>query len=213
MGFILSMQVLLLGLFLCADTQPGAAEPQEGGQLQDKEAKEAEDPDMAPVDIFAAAKSGNLKAVRKFLDDNPSLLKAKTKLGDTALHWAASCRHLEVVRFLLSKSPDINARNISGSTPLHVACRAGSKAIVELLVAGKAEVNAKTTDEDAETPLHIAVRKNDTEIAQLLLENEADIQAKMQDGQTPMDLARRNGRSKMTRLLRKHGAAEAAEEE
>jgi len=210
---ILPPRILFLCLILGAVTQPGAAEPQEAGKTQGKDTVEAEDPDMAPADIFAAAKSGNLKAVRKFLDDNPSLLNARTKVGDTALHWAASCKHVEVVRFLLSKSPDVNARNITGSTPLHVACRAGNKAIVELLIGGKAEVNAKAEDDEQETALHIAVRRNDAELAQLLLENKADIQAKLQNGQTPMDLARKNGRSNMLRLLRKFGATDTENEE
>jgi ankyrin repeat protein len=208
----LPLRLLAICFFLGGGVSAGAAEPAEAPQAQSKQTKEAADPEMAPADIFAAAKAGNLEAVKKFLEDNPALLNAKTKLGDTALHWAASCRQVEVVRFLLSKSPDLEARNITGSTPLHVACRAGNKAIVELLIAAKAQVNAKSGDEDEETALHIAVRKNDIETAQVLLEHKADVQAKTAGGRTPMDLATKNGRSTMIKLLKKYGAADAEEE-
>lgn len=198
-----------------AEDQPQPEPKQKPDAAAPKAAEEPpEEPDPPPPDIFAAAKSGNLEAVKKFLQENPALLNAKTRQSDTPLHWAASCGHVEVVRFLLSKLPDVNAKNITGSTPLHMACRISNKAIVELLLASKADVNARTEgdEEDDETPLHIAVRKHNTEIAELLLKNKADVNAKLRSGDRPMDVAKHIGRLDMRRLLRKYGATDMEEE-
>lgn len=202
-----------LGLARAAEDAPQhGAQATKDSAAQSKAGQEAEEPDPPPADIFGAAKSGNLKAVEKFLLDNPRLLNAKTELGDTPLHWAVSCAHQAVVRCLLNKSADVNARNISGSTPLHLACRIGNKAIAELLIAAKADVNAKAEDDNDETPLHIVVRKSNIGIVELLLQNHAAVEAKLQNGQTPMDSAKKVGRRDIMRLLKKYGAADNDEE-
>jgi ankyrin repeat protein len=191
------------------DAKPDAVAP---AQAEEKPA--ADEPDPPPADIFAAAKAGNLEAVKKFLDDNPALLNAKTKLADTPLHWAASCGRIEVVKLLLSRKPDVNAKNITGSTPLHMACRIANKAIVELLLAAKTDVNAKAEgeDEEGETPLHIVVRRGNIELAELLLKNKADVGARLTTGVTVLQLAKKRGRTDMLKLLRQHGAHDPDDE-
>jgi len=206
---------LVLGLLPAASAWPeDAPQPDPKPEPRAAEEKKAEEPDPPPPDIFAAAKSGNLEAVKKFLEATPALLNARTKVQDTPLHWAASCGHVAVVRFLLGKNADVDAKNLTGSTPLHLACRMSYKAIVELLVAAKANVNAKRDgeEEENETPLHIAAQRGDTEIAELLLKNKADVNAKLTTDQTPLDLAKKARRKEMIRLLKKHGASDDEEE-
>lgn len=175
--------------------------------------KFSNDPDAPPpVDVFAATKAGDLEAVKKFVERDPTLIQARTKVMDTALHWAASCNHTDVVKYLLSKGSDPNAKNISGATPLHLAARKAYIGPMEALIFVKADVNAKN-DDGEETPLHIAVGKGDVAAIELLLKNGADPNARMTDGTRPMDIAEKKEKSEVRKIMTKYKAISTANEQ
>jgi ankyrin repeat protein len=51
--------------------------------------------------------------------------------------------------------------------------------------------------------LHVAAWEGHTEVAELFIAKGADMNAKMEDGDTPLDLAK--GHPEIADLLRKHG--------
>ncbi|KAJ4307503.1 Ankyrin repeat and FYVE domain-containing protein 1, partial [Fusarium piperis] len=53
--------------------------------------------------------------------------------GRTPLHYAALCRHAEVISLLLDKGANIEAQDSDGRTPLQGAAAAGQETIKELL--------------------------------------------------------------------------------
>ena len=53
--------------------------------------------------------------------------------GNTVLIEAASCGHLEIVKYLIEKGADINAKNRNGNTALVEATSKGHLEIVKLL--------------------------------------------------------------------------------
>jgi ankyrin repeat protein len=57
--------------------------------------------------------------------------------------------------------------------------------------------------------LHLAAWKGHFETAELLIAAGADVNAKMEDGDTPLDLAK--GHPEIADLLRKHGGKTGAE--
>ncbi|KFY81230.1 hypothetical protein V500_11610 [Pseudogymnoascus sp. VKM F-4518 (FW-2643)] len=71
----------------------------------------------------------------------------------TALHQAASGGCAKVIRFLIKKRLDVNARDWEGKTPLHLAAAEGHIAAIRLLFENKADINAQ--DESGFTPLHL----------------------------------------------------------
>lgn len=171
------------------------------------------DPDAPPpADIFAATKGGDLEAVKKFIARDPALISARSKVLDTALHWAASCNHTDIVKFLIEKGSDPNAKNISGATPLHLAARKAYTGPMEALISAKAEINAKN-DDGEETPLHIAVQKGDVAAIELLLKNGADPNARMTDGTRPMDIAEKKEKSEVRKIMTKYKAISTANEQ
>ena len=69
-------------------------------------------------DLIEAAKLGKLEDVKAVLDSNPELVNQRDTEGATALHYAAFGGHSDVVRFLVERGAEINARDTRfGATP------------------------------------------------------------------------------------------------
>lgn len=101
----------------------------------------------AVVDIFACAYLGKAADAEILLKRNPAALRATTRNGMTALHYAARAGHLDVLEILLRYHPDVNARDNRGSTALMEACHAGpwkpepAQDIIQLLLDHGAQID------------------------------------------------------------------------
>ena len=71
----------------------------------------------------------------------------------TALHWAAVGGCAKIIRFLIQKGSDVNAREWEERTPLHFAAQEGHVTAIRILVENGADINAQ--DEEGCTPLHL----------------------------------------------------------
>ena len=145
------------------------------------------------VDIWEAARTGNIEAVKQHLAAGVDV-NAKDKYGESPLLFAATFGHKEIAELLIANGADVNTKiDKIGMTPLHIATGQGYKEIVELLIAKGADVNAKV------------------EITELLIANGADVNAKDVGGKTPLDWAIRRHHHEIADLLRKHGGKTGAE--
>jgi ankyrin repeat protein len=103
-------------------------------------------------DIFWACSYGDVPAVLRFLEADPSLVHARrpvepgihaTWVGRTPLHEAAVRGEAEVGRLLIERGADVNARGGGyDATPLHNAAICGHRELVDLLLAANADRNA-----------------------------------------------------------------------
>ena len=85
------------------------------------------------VDIWEAARTGNIEAVKQHLATGTDV-NAKTGFRWTPLHYAAREGHKEITDLLLTNGANVNAKNDEGGTPLDWAeCCADKKEIVDLL--------------------------------------------------------------------------------
>ena len=161
--------------------------------------------------IHKAAGAGNIEAVKHHLATGTDVnAKKKDKFGLTPLHIAAIEGHKAILKLLIAKGANVNAKDDEfGSTPLHSAVLNTHKEIVELLIAKGADVNAK--DNNGVTPLHITAEYVHKEIAELLIAEGADVNAQRDDGETPLDWAIEFKETEITDLLRKHGGKTGVE--
>ncbi|KAL1966418.1 hypothetical protein VTN77DRAFT_4560 [Rasamsonia byssochlamydoides] len=90
-----------------------------------------------------------------------------------SLTCAARRGHDEIVRLLLDRGANINARGRFSMTALQEAASEGNKAVVQLLLARGADVNAGSS-----TALHKAARGGHKEVMRLLLDHGANIHAR-----------------------------------
>jgi hypothetical protein len=93
-------------------------------------------------------------------------LKAKSSVGWTALHCAASNGHEAVARLLLEKGVDIEAKENNGQTALHWAAWNGHEAVVRLLLQRGA--NAQAKGKNGWAALNWAASKRHIVVVQLL---------------------------------------------
>lgn len=106
----------------------------------------------------------------------------------TCLHlvsWSNSDDAPDLIRLLLDRGADVNARDWNGSTPLMWCsfwCSSATSA--SLLIAAGADIHARNND--GNTPLHFC---ENVDIAALLLESGADINARNSQDLTAEDLA------------------------
>jgi ankyrin repeat protein len=110
--------------------------------------------------------------------------------GQTALMWASARRHPEMMRLLISKGADVNARSIDRDYQRHVT----------------AEGRPKSLDSGGLTPLLYAARENCSACVDVLLENKADIDVPDPDGVSPLLVAIMNANWDVAKQLIAAGA-------
>ena len=151
------------------------------------------------VDIWEAAATGNIEAVKQHLAAGWDV-DAEDNYKSTPLQFAAQGGHKKIVELLIAEGADVNV-NEDGSSPLHIAA---NREIAELLIANGAEVNAKKGF--GITPLHSALFVKRKEIAKLLIAKGADVNTKSEEGATPLHLAATSGHNEIVELLIAKGA-------
>src|SRR5437867_4166307 len=108
--------------------------------------------------------------LRQLLDAGADPRPASRQGGFTPLHSAvatdAGAVDIEIVRLLLAKGADPNARSQSGSTPLHTVGFTGDRASLDLLLEHGADSGIKNND--GKTAAEIARERGNGEIADLL---------------------------------------------
>ena len=105
-----------------------------------------DDEDASRSMIHRAAGRGDVSMAVQLLDEDPALINDRNELDNQPLHEACWAKHLDMVRLLIDRGADVNARGDFSETPLHYAVRddgAASNAIVALLLRSSADIEAK----------------------------------------------------------------------
>ena len=151
--------------------------------------------------LMAAARAGSVPAARLLLTRGADVNAADSFQNATALMWASSEGHLEMVDLLLEAgaNPNLQARvntlterhnadfPTGGFTALMWAARSGHEALVRRLVAGGADVNLKNGD--GASAAMIAIYNDRFDLAATLL----DLGSDANDGSLYMAVEMREG--------------------
>jgi len=103
------------------------------------------------VDIWKAAASGNIEAIKQHLEAGTDVNARELAGGGTPLLVAATFGRAEAARLLIEKGANVNATSNDGATALHGAAFFCHTEIVKLLLGNGAVVDAKNIR--GETPL------------------------------------------------------------
>lgn len=111
----------------------------------------------------------------------------RNKNGQTALHYACSKNHPEVVKLLIKNGADVNAADRYGATPLHRAAAQDREQVTRLLLADS-RIQMNKADRSGNTALHCACEDSCENVAVLLMQSGADRSIQNKEEKTPLDL-------------------------
>lgn len=126
--------------------------------------------------------------------------------GETALHVAVEHGNLEIVKFLLKKDANINAKTKYNRTPIWmIDDEKMSVEILKLLISKGVDVNAPNEDSESneETLLMIASANNDINAVKLLLQLGANPNLKDKEEETAL---MKTDNQEIIEILRRYGA-------
>lgn len=177
-------------------SRPDAAKLLSAVTPVDKDSEE--DGRLLPV----AAERGDLNSVKNMLERgvNPDAMNN----GWTALHFAAQSGRMEIMKILLEKGADIEARAAGRVTPLYLAAVRGQVNAAALLLSNGAVVDVE--NRSGLTPLYAAAQRGDVPMVSCLLKAGANINHSGRNGWTPLHIAVQSGYSEIVEIMLENGA-------
>jgi ankyrin repeat protein len=160
--------------------------------------KAGADVNSAPM---TASRTGKPDAVQVLLDHGAMVDTREKVRGQTALMWGVLENHPAVVKMLLAKGADVNART-EGSVP------EGEVSIPrpnQASGAGVARQRALPSPSGRMTRLLFALREGNIEMAKLLLEASANVNQVSANGTSPITIAVINNHIQLAKYLLEKG--------
>jgi ankyrin repeat protein len=156
--------------------------------------------------LMVVARTGNVEAAQLLLSHGAKVNATEQWGGQSALMWAAAQKQPEMIKFLLARGADPNARGVvrdwqrrvtaegrpknmnhGGFTPLLYAAREGCVQCVKYLLQGRAKIDLQ--DPDGLTPLVLALINMRFDTATELIRDGADVNRWDFYGRTPLYVA------------------------
>ncbi|MDO9189207.1 MAG: ankyrin repeat domain-containing protein [Sulfurimicrobium sp.] len=116
--------------------------------------------------IHDVARMGKGEEIARIIKANPAMRDARTGLGSTPLHMAATNPDTGALKALLAAGADVNAKDMDGNTPLHMAAYSNKFEHSKLLLEAGADVNAVSTG--GRTPVAMARKSRADDVIGLI---------------------------------------------
>jgi len=140
--------------------------------------------------------------VKQLVESDPTTIDETNEFGQRPLQIASLHGRARAVAVLLDHGADLEAVDQNGRTALHSACHQGELDVAKQLIARTANVNA--SDHNGMTPLHDVVEwsPEQSELVRLLIESGCELGSQNKDGETPLDIAKRQKTQYLTASYR-----------
>ena len=158
-----------------------------GAAVVERLLKAGADVSLAPAGappLLACARAGAVPAVQMLIARGADVNAKDTWRGQTALMWAASEDHAELIKVLLAGGAEVDARSTGNFTALMFAVRQDAREAVRLLVAAGADVNL--TGPNGQNLLRVAISNRHYTLASTLLDAGAIATARDRQGNTAL---------------------------
>ena len=161
--------------------------------------------DATPL-FCACWTSRNLALVRWLLDHGavPFGGELMVALGHFQRHGEEA---YDIAEYFLTLGQPVDGGVPGGRTPLHAFAFQGTHRTVAWLITHGADVNARGPG--GRTALHFAAQRNTgPKTLALLADSGADLAQRDEDGHTPLDIAKLNGKARLVDWIRRRGSHE-----
>ena len=158
-------------------------------------------------ELLKAVEEGNFQEVKRLIESGADVNRRnlyKNQRNVTALHTAVKFGFLEIVKYLLERSANINCKNEWGETVVHVAVESGSLEMVKYLVEhGGAKVAGEQCNR-GNTVLSSACAHGNDLIVDYLLQHGAIEDINTQFGYSPLRVSCFRGHIAVVQTLLKY---------
>ncbi|CAD5216879.1 unnamed protein product [Bursaphelenchus okinawaensis] len=164
--------------------------------------------------IISAVITGHSNKIKKMINDKVDINRANHE-GWTPLMYALTNGCSEAVTLLMKANADYKVLNFKGTNALGLGGAYGHRGSLRNFCKALAEMKGSITLHEAlntrdayqKTPLHYAAENSQWQAAQVLIENGADLDVQDAEGNTPLMLAVKTKKDRMTiQQLLKGGA-------
>ena len=147
--------------------------------------------------LMTAARTGSVDAVNALLVYGANVNAKETARGQTALMWAVSQQHSQVVGVLLEHGADVHDRSRVSRSRVYTGVSGNRATTAEKI---------RMIEKGGSTPLLFAARQGDLESAKLLLAAGANVNDVAPDGTTVLVMASHSGHGALAAFLLDNGA-------
>ncbi|XP_051170235.1 putative ankyrin repeat protein RF_0381 [Leptopilina boulardi] len=109
------------------------------------------------------------KMLKKFLNSEIDINYQHLEAGFTLLHMASYYGYKDIIKFLLSKKPNLECQSKLGKTPLRIAVERNNIKIVQILINAGANINSNLVNK--KSIADIAIENKNDKIIELFLNN------------------------------------------
>ncbi|MFC2141126.1 ankyrin repeat domain-containing protein [Acidobacteriota bacterium] len=156
--------------------------------------------DPKTKNLLAAVALGDVNKVNNLLDKEIINKKIYSLNDGTVLSWAAYCNQPRLVKHLIERGANVDARSDHNVTPLIEAAHLGHLEVVKILVQNGADVNAAT--KKGWTALMWSGKNGRVEVVRFLLQSGADKSPKNHQGKTALEIAEAKGQKEVVKILK-----------
>ncbi|XP_041370021.1 E3 ubiquitin-protein ligase MIB2-like [Gigantopelta aegis] len=135
-------------------------------------------------EFLEAIQDSNVEKVKKVFGKFPKLANGRPENGITCLHVAANKGKLEIVKFLVEKEFDKDAKDASGDTPLLEALSGKHVDVARFLI--EAGTDLDISNDNGQTAMHYAVRAGNPAVVRDLIVRGCDVNVTDNTGDTPL---------------------------
>ncbi|XP_041369748.1 E3 ubiquitin-protein ligase MIB2-like [Gigantopelta aegis] len=135
-------------------------------------------------EFLEAIKDSDVEKVKKVFEKFPKLANGPIENGITCLHIAANEGKLEIVKFLMEKEFDKNAKDALGSTPLLNALDSKHIDVARFLI--EAGTDLDICNDSGQTAIHCAVGAGEASIVRDLIMRGCDVNVMDNSGDTAL---------------------------
>ena len=140
-------------------------------------------------ELWSSTEAGSIAGVKQCIANGVDINAKDPSTGQTALHKASVCGHVDIITLLLENNVSVNEVDNEGFTALHCACGAADDVAAATVLISQGNAFIDATDQQGMSPLMVATAAGFETVVNYLISMKASfLHLKAHDGRTAMEM-------------------------